>query len=98
MIGVIEFLFFPSLLYPRKEREIHQGRKRIDIAMENGAKTGIFVRLHQIRDFPCAYVAFECKNYSTDVANPEIDQLAGRFSPNRGKVGFLCCRQVTTQA
>lgn len=92
MIGVVEFLFFPNLLYPRKEVEIHDGRKRIDIVMENGAQSGIFERLHATRHLPCSHVAFECKNYSRDVANPEIDQIAGRFSPNRGQVGFLCCR------
>jgi len=92
MIGVVEFLFFPKLLHPAKEREIHEGRKRIDISMENGARAGIFYRLHQIRKLPCAFVAFECKNYSRDVANPELDQLAGRFSVNRGKFGILCCR------
>jgi hypothetical protein len=25
MVGIVEFLFFPSLLYPRKEQEIHDG-------------------------------------------------------------------------
>ena len=93
MVGVVEFLFFPHLLNPRKEREIHDGRKRIDILMENGARDGIFHRLHAVRRLPCAYVAIECKNYTTEVANPELDQLAGRFSVNRGKLGFLCCRQ-----
>lgn len=92
MIGILEFIFYPHLLYPVKEREIHQGRKRIDIVMQNGARSGIFVTLPEIRRFPCAYIAFECKNYSTDVGNPELDQLAGRFSPNRGQIGFLCCR------
>jgi len=92
MIGIVEFLFFPSLLYPRKEREIHQGRKRIDIVMQNGARSGIFYRLHVVRGLPCAFIVFECKNYRTDVANPELDQIAGRFSPNRGRIGFIGCR------
>lgn len=92
MIGTVELVFFPSLLHPRKEHEIHQGRKRIDILMENGATAGIFHNIPVIHGLPCAYVPFECKNYSTEVANPELDQLAGRFSVNRGRMGFLCCR------
>jgi hypothetical protein len=92
MVGIVEFLFFPHLINPRKEREIHYGRKRIDIFMENGAREGIFHRLHEVRKLPCSFVVIECKNYATEVANPEIDQLAGRFSVNRGKLGFLSCR------
>jgi hypothetical protein len=93
MVGILEFLFFPQLLHPLKEKEIHEGRKRIDILMENGARAGAALHaLHDIKRFPCAYVPIECKNYTTEVANPELDQLAGRFSPNRGKFGLLCCR------
>lgn len=98
MIGTVEFLFFPHLLHPRKEQEIHQGRKRIDILVENGARDGIFHRIPTIRGLPCAYVPFECKNYTTEVANPELDQLAGRFSVNRGQMGFLCCRNFEDRA
>lgn len=98
MIGLVEFLFYPHLVNPRKEKEIHYGRKRIDIFMENGAREGVFHRLHDVRKLPCSFVAIECKNYATEVANPEIDQLAGRFSVNRGKLGFLCCRTFQDRA
>jgi hypothetical protein len=92
MVGILEFLFHPNLVHPTKEKEIHQGRKRIDILTENGATQGTLYRLHDIKKLPCAYVPIECKNYTTEVANPELDQLAGRFSTNRGKFGILCCR------
>jgi hypothetical protein len=92
MIGVVEFIFYPSLEHPRKEREIHDGRKRIDIFMENAAQRGIFFNLPNVRRIPCAYVPFECKNYGREVGNPELDQIAGRFGVNRGQLGFLCCR------
>jgi hypothetical protein len=98
MIGVLEFIFYPQLQHPKKEHEIHHGRKRIDILMENGATAGIFYIIPTLRRLPCAYVPFECKNYTTEVANPELDQLAGRFSVNRGKMGFLCCRNFQDRA
>ena len=98
MIGIVEFLFFPHLIYPRKETEIHEGRKRIDITMENGARDGIFWRISEVRRLPCGTIFFECKNYRTDVGNPELDQLSGRFSGRRGMVGFLCCRNFEDRA
>ena len=97
MIGILEFIFYPYLIYPRKEKEIHEGRKRIDIVMENGAKLGIFRRLHEIRKIHCPFISIECKNYKTEVDNPEIDQLSGRFSRDRGIVGFMCCRSFENE-
>ena len=98
MTGILEVLLFPAVLNPTVELEIHEGRKRIDIVMENGARDGLFYRLHSVRKLPASYVAIECKNYSKDVANPELDQLAGRFSPLRGKLGLLCFRTVDDRA
>jgi len=93
MVGVLEFIFYPHLIYPRKEQEINQGRKRIDIVFTNAAQDGIFKRLHATHRISCPFIAVECKNYSNDPANPELDQLIGRFSPNMGSVGLLVCRQ-----
>jgi hypothetical protein len=73
MIGIVEFVFYPSLEHPRKEREIHDGRKRIDIFMENAAQTGIFFNIPNVRRMTCVYVPFECKNYGREVGNPELD-------------------------
>lgn len=98
MIGALEFILFPSLVCPRKEAEIHEGRKRIDILMENAASAGIFHRLHAVRDLPCSFIPIECKNYSREIANPELDQISGRFSTNRGRGGFVCCRTFENRA
>lgn len=85
-------LFYPALTDPRIEMPIHEGRKRIDITFTNMAQGGFFrwVSDHYV----APYVFVECKNYSGDPANPELDQLAGRFSPNRGRFGMLLCRNL----
>ncbi|MGD9979558.1 MAG: hypothetical protein AB7H66_03250 [Hyphomonadaceae bacterium] len=95
IVGALEFILWPNLIYPKKESEIHEGRKRIDITYTNAAKGGFFYRAHTAFKIASNYVMAECKNYSKDPANPEIDQLSGRFSANRGWLGLLLYRDVS---
>jgi hypothetical protein len=85
-------LFYPWLSMPEREVAINAGRKRIDITFVNAAAAGFFDWLARRYDAP--YVLIECKNYTGDPANPELDQLAGRFSPRRGTFGLLVCRTI----
>lgn len=88
-------LFYPCLIYPRREKPIHNGRKRIDIEYTNCAKSGFFFWLSQHYTAPKVFI--ECKNYDDDLSNPEIDQIAGRFSPSRGKFGIIVYRSCKNQ-
>jgi hypothetical protein len=93
MVGTLEFLFYPALTLPKVEREINDGRKRIDISFLNADRTGFFHRFPNITRRSSVEVIVECKNYSRDLANPEIDQIAGRFADHRGWLGLLVCRR-----
>jgi hypothetical protein len=90
--NLLTALFYPNLTSPQIEYPIHNGRKVIDISYANAASRGFFGWL--AKHYPCAMIFIECKNYSSDPANPEMDQLSGRFSPRRGQVGLLVCRSI----
>jgi len=90
---VLEAVLSPSLKNPVVECKINEGRKRVDIVFSNVATSGFFGRL-ALHGVVCPYVFVECKNYSTDPANPEVDQLAGRLDMIRGMLGFLICRHI----
>lgn len=89
--GLLTALFYNDLVHPVFQSPIHQNRKRIDIRYTNAALRGFFNWLSAHYSSP--YIFVECKNYGKDVANPELDQLIGRFSPSRGRVGMLVCRK-----
>lgn len=93
---ILTAVFYPSLCKPTKQHELHDGRKRVDITYVNEGRTGFFhwLALH----YPSALVFVECKNYGREIGNPELDQLAGRFSPSRGQVGILVCRSLEDEA
>jgi hypothetical protein len=94
MVGILELIFYPSLMNPVKEKEINEGRKRIDISFDNVAREGFFYRLHDVSKIVSRYIFIECKNYSDDPTNPELDQLSGRFSVNSSNAGILICRYI----
>jgi hypothetical protein len=83
------FSFGPAAI----EQEIDQGRKRLDIVYPNIAERGFFrwLSLHR----RASHIIVECKNYTAEVANPELDQLTGRYAPWRSEVGLLVNRQIS---
>jgi len=97
IMGALTALFYPDLIQPHKKWEIHDGRKRIDIVYTNSSESGFFAQRRNDPMMNANTVIVECKNYSADIANPEFDQLLGRFDNNRGKFGIITCRSVDNQ-
>lgn len=92
--GICTFLFYPDLITPIKEYEQHDGRKRVDIVFTNAANDGFFHRRLSAPQTRAVSVFVECKNYTKEISNPELDQLSGRFSIRRGHFGILLCRTI----
>lgn len=94
MVGLAHYLFYPELSNPVLERPINTDRKRIDISFDNTADSGFFFRTRTDPFLLAREVVIECKNYSHDISNPEVDQLIGRFDPRRGRLGIILCRAI----
>ena len=90
--ALFDALFYPWLMFPLPQTRLNNGRKIVDITYTNVAQDDFFQWVKSV--YPAGYIFVECKNYTTDVGNPELDQLAGRFSPSRGKVGILISRKI----
>jgi hypothetical protein len=74
MVEVVRVLFWPRLGLRKKEKEINEGRKRIDIVCRNTNQQSFFCDLRTVYEIRCPFILFECKNYSDDPGNPEFDQ------------------------
>lgn len=85
-------LFYPVLVNPEVNTPIHDGLKRVDITFTNYARSGFFEWL--ARHYSCSHVFIECKNFGEELGNPEIDQIAMRFSKGRGQFGIVVCRKI----
>jgi len=95
--AILGYLFMPDRLRRKKEEfEVDQGRKRIDIVYTRG-DVGFFDRLDAHHHIQSPLIIIECKNYSEDVTNPEMDQLQGRLNAGRGLFGLLVCRRNDDQ-
>ena len=94
MLGIFELLFYPTLINPSKEEKMNNGRKRIDITFLNIATRGIFHVLATIQDIRFRVLVIECKNYNSDPGNPEVDQIASRFSDHATRFGLLAARRA----
>lgn len=92
LYNLLTALFSPGLTYGIPQQKLYQGLKRVDITYSNMDASGFFWWLS--RSHPCGLIFIEAKNYGREVANPEFDQLAGRFSANAGRFGFLICRSL----
>ncbi|MDD2208110.1 MAG: hypothetical protein PHG03_03265 [Bacilli bacterium] len=94
VLCILEFIFYPNMSNPKKEIPINDGRKRIDILYNNTAQSGFFFDLIEKYSIPANFIIVESKNYSTDISNPELDQLIGRFSNHRGRFGLSISRKA----
>ncbi|ABA78514.2 hypothetical protein GQF56_10425 [Rhodobacter sphaeroides] len=89
---LLSALFHPVLVDPEKQSVLHGGIKRVDLRFTNYARSGFFEWLS--RHYSCSYIFVECKNFGEELGNPEIDQIAMRFSKERGQFGIVVCRNV----
>jgi hypothetical protein len=79
---------------PLMEKDINEGRKRIDIVFDNIDKSGFFNSLNTVHHIKCPKIIVECKNYGKEIGNPEVDQINGRLNDNRGRFGIIVCRTI----
>ena len=94
--ALLTALLYPDLVYPIAQHKLHDGRQRVDITYNNEAHKGFFRWLSSHYTAPQIFV--ECKNYTSDIANDELGQILMRFSPSRGKVGFILSRSFKNKA
>lgn len=90
-------IFAKRVSNPTMEKNINEGRKRIDILFNNSDKTGFFNSLNKTHHIKCPKIIVECKNYGKEIVNPEVDQINGRLNDKRGRFGIIVCRTINNK-
>jgi hypothetical protein len=67
----------------------------VDIDFKNHAQGGFFEWVG--RHYRAPYIFVECKNFGSEIGNPEVDQISMRMSDRRGRFGILVCRNVDNE-
>ena len=93
--ALLNALFYPDLVDPERQTRQDNGRKIVDITYTNYAQSGFFWWLS--KSVASSYIFVECKNYSGDIGNEEIDQLLGRLDKKNGMFGLLLVREISNQ-
>lgn len=95
---MIEVLFSPQELRNLKlEEDVFGGIKRLDILASNKSKSGFFYSLTFHNNIQCPTIVIECKNYSHEIGNPELDQMGSRLGDKLGRVGILAYRRTANR-
>lgn len=93
IMALLNAVFYPYLSNPNIHARLNNGAKIVDIVYSNTDKEDFFWWLGQ--HYRAPYIFVECKNYAEDVGNPEIDQLIGRFGPDKGTFGLSISRHIS---
>jgi hypothetical protein len=88
-------IFKDSIRGMEIKQPVHDGIGEIDTVFTNYAKNGFFKSMSE--RYSSTFPIFEMKNYSEDPGNPEINQVNGRLTANRGNFGILVCRTVKNE-
>jgi len=94
---ILGTVYREELVDGKLEVEITGGRRRVDIVFRNVAFEGFFAEIQTVHSIEAPRVWIECKNYSKDLGNPEVDQIGGRLGQNQGMFGILSCRSIKDQ-
>ena len=94
IFNILIQLFGNELERPYFEEILDEGHQRADITFANRVSSGFFERLSNIHKIQCPWIFIECKNYASDVGNPEFGQIVLRLNNARGRFGIIICRKI----
>lgn len=91
---LLKYVFADILSRSKMEQKMDGGRRRADVKFHNSASGGFFRIAPKNLAIPSSWILFECKNYSRDLKNPQLDQISSYLNRRRGKLAFGVCRKI----